>query len=183
MEMEAQLGSMAVFRLSALLGLGSVIFLLTADHRFSILFTSGEFAGQSNTRTSLTELAFGTSGPKSCLKMTLASPYFCQQRAVQSALEFSDRWQHCLWTLAHSVDYHQWLRLLRHYKQGLELLWTKLTVWPTDGLICCSCYALHIYDIILKIHWIVISNIYWRYKSVVLKCKFYFFSWLIILIV
>ncbi len=39
------------FRSSALLGLVSLIFLLTIPHRFSMGFRSGEFAGQSSTVT------------------------------------------------------------------------------------------------------------------------------------
>ncbi len=49
--MEAQFALIAAFRSSALLGLVSLIFLLTIPHRFSMGFRSGEFAGQSNTVT------------------------------------------------------------------------------------------------------------------------------------
>ncbi len=49
--MEAQLSLIAAFRSSALLGLVSLIFLLTIPHRFSMGFRSGEFAGQSSTPT------------------------------------------------------------------------------------------------------------------------------------
>ncbi len=49
--MEAQVALMAAFRSSALLGLVSLIFLLTIPHRFSMGFRSGEFAGQSSTVT------------------------------------------------------------------------------------------------------------------------------------
>ncbi len=49
--MEAQVALIAAFRSSALLGLLSLIFLLTIPHRFSLGFRSGEFAGQSSTVT------------------------------------------------------------------------------------------------------------------------------------
>ncbi len=48
------------FSSSALLGLVSLIFLLTIPHRFSMGFRSGEFAGQST--TVVIEPAFGTFG-------------------------------------------------------------------------------------------------------------------------
>ncbi len=60
---EAQVSLIAAFRSSALLGLMSLIFLLTIPHRFSIGFRSGGFAGQSRTVTLwFTEPAFGTFG-------------------------------------------------------------------------------------------------------------------------
>ncbi len=46
--MEAQVSLTVAFRSSALLGLVSLIFLLTIPHRFSMGFRSGEFAGQSS---------------------------------------------------------------------------------------------------------------------------------------
>ncbi len=51
--MEAQVALIAAFRSSALLGLVSLIFLLTIPHRESMGFRSGEFAGQSSTVTPL----------------------------------------------------------------------------------------------------------------------------------
>ncbi len=48
---EAQVALIAAFWSSALLGLVSLIFLLTIHHRFSMGFRSGEFAGQSSTVT------------------------------------------------------------------------------------------------------------------------------------
>ncbi len=57
---EIQVALIAVFRSSALLGLVSLIFLLTIPHRFSIEFTSSEFAEQSSTVTNMViETAFG----------------------------------------------------------------------------------------------------------------------------
>ncbi len=48
---EAQVALIADFRSSALLGLVSLIFLLTIPDIFSMGFKSGEFAGQSSTVT------------------------------------------------------------------------------------------------------------------------------------
>ncbi len=76
---EAQVALIAAFRSSALLGLVSLIFLLTIPHRFSMGFRSGKFAGQSSTVTSwslnqlLVPLAVWA-GAKSCWKMKSASP-------------------------------------------------------------------------------------------------------------
>ncbi len=77
--MEAQVALIAVFRSSALLGLVSLIFLLTIAHIFSMEFRSGEFAGQSSTVTpwSLNQLLVPLAvwaGAKSCWKMKSASP-------------------------------------------------------------------------------------------------------------
>ncbi len=77
---EAQVALIAAFaRSSALLGLVSLIFLLTIPHRFSTGFRSGDFAGQSSTVTPwslnqlLVPLALWT-GAKSCWKKKSASP-------------------------------------------------------------------------------------------------------------
>ncbi len=56
---EAQVALIAAFRSSALLGLVSLIFLLTISHRFSMGFRSGEFAGSN---AMVIEPAFGTFG-------------------------------------------------------------------------------------------------------------------------
>ncbi len=74
--MEAQVSLTAAFSSSALLGLVSLIFLLTISHRFSMGFRSGEFAGQSSTVTlwSLNQLPLAVwAGAKSCWKMKSAS--------------------------------------------------------------------------------------------------------------
>ncbi len=61
--MEAQVALIATFRSSALLGLVSLIFLLTIPHKFSMGFRSGNFAGQSSTVTPWSlNPAFGTFG-------------------------------------------------------------------------------------------------------------------------
>ncbi len=76
---EAQVSLTVAFSSSALLGLVSLIFLLTIPHRFSMEFRLGELAGQSSTVTLwslnqlLVPLAVWT-GAKSCWKMKSASP-------------------------------------------------------------------------------------------------------------
>ncbi len=60
--MEAQVYLTVAFSSSALLGLVSLIFLLTIPHRFSMEFRSGGLAGQSSTVTMVIEPAFGTFG-------------------------------------------------------------------------------------------------------------------------
>ncbi len=76
---EAQVDLIAAFSSSALLGLVSLIFLLTIPHIFSMGFRSGEFDGQSSTVTpcSLNQLLVPLAvwaGAKSCWKMKSASP-------------------------------------------------------------------------------------------------------------
>ncbi len=56
---EAQVALITAFRSSALLGLVSLIFLLTISHRFSMGFRSGEFSGSN---TMVIEPAIGTFG-------------------------------------------------------------------------------------------------------------------------
>ncbi len=77
--MEAQVALIAAFGSAGLLGLASLIFLLTIHHRLSMGFRSGEFAGQSSTLTpwSLNKLLVPLAvwaGAKSCWKMNSASP-------------------------------------------------------------------------------------------------------------
>ncbi len=76
--MEAQVSLTVAFSSSALLGLVSLIFLLTIPHRFSMGFRTGEFAGQSSTVTpwslnQLLVLLAVWAGAKSCWKMKSAS--------------------------------------------------------------------------------------------------------------
>ncbi len=59
---EAQVTLITAFRSSVLLGLVSLIFLLTISHRFSMGFRSGEFSGQSSSNTMVIKPAFGTFG-------------------------------------------------------------------------------------------------------------------------
>ncbi len=76
--MEAQVSLTVAFSSSAFFGLLFLIFLLTIPHRCSMMFRSGEFAGQSGTPTPwsinrlLVLLAVWT-GAKSCWKMKSAS--------------------------------------------------------------------------------------------------------------
>ncbi len=77
--MEDQVALIAAFRSSALLGLVSLIFLLTIPHIFSTGFWSEEFAGQSSTVApwSLNQLLVPLAvwaGAKSCWKIKSASP-------------------------------------------------------------------------------------------------------------
>ncbi len=86
--MEAQVSLTVAFSSSALLGLVSLIFLLTIPHRFSMGFRSGEFAGQSSTVTpwSLNQLLVPLAvwaGAKSCWKMKSASPNNLNHKACQ----------------------------------------------------------------------------------------------------
>ncbi len=75
---EAQVALITAFRSSALLGLVSLIFLLTISHRFSLGFRSGEFAGnQAVMPWSLNQISVPLevwAGAKSCWKMKSASP-------------------------------------------------------------------------------------------------------------
>ncbi len=76
---EAQVVWIVAFRSSALLGLVSLIFLLTIPHRLSMGFRSGDFAGQSSTVTpwSLSQLLVFLAvwaDAKSCWKMKSVSP-------------------------------------------------------------------------------------------------------------
>ncbi len=60
---ETQVALIVVFRSSALLGLVSLIFLLTIAHRFSMRFRSGKFAVPiKHSNTMVIEPAFGTFG-------------------------------------------------------------------------------------------------------------------------
>ncbi|MEQ2313128.1 hypothetical protein AMECASPLE_038345 [Ameca splendens] len=75
---KAQVAFISAFRSSALLGLVSLIFLLTILHRSSMGFRSGQFAGQSRTGTpwSLNQVLVPLAvwaGAKSCWKMKTAS--------------------------------------------------------------------------------------------------------------
>ena len=77
--MEDQDASIAAFSTSALFGLMSLIFLLTMPHRFSMGFSSGEFAGQSSTvipwsLDQVLVLLAVWAGAKSYWKMKSASP-------------------------------------------------------------------------------------------------------------
>ncbi len=73
--MEGQVSLTVAFSSSTFFGLLFLIFLSTIPHRFSMVFRSGEFAGQSSTPTlnQLLVLLAVWAGAKSCWKMKSAS--------------------------------------------------------------------------------------------------------------
>ncbi len=110
--MEAQVSLTVAFRSSALLGLVSLIFLLTIPHRFSMGFRSGEFAGQSSTVTpwSLNQLLYlwqCGQVPSPAGKWNQHLHKACQQKEAWSALKCPGRWLRWLWTSENTVDQHQ----------------------------------------------------------------------------
>ncbi len=110
--MEAQVALIAAFRSSALLGLVSLIFLLTIPHIFSLGFRSGEFAGQSISVTpwSLNQLLVPLTvctGANPAWKWNQYLHKPCQQKEAWSALKFPGRWLRWLWTSENTVDQHQ----------------------------------------------------------------------------
>ncbi len=110
--MEAQVSLTVAFSSSALLGLVSLIFLLTIPHRFSMGFRSGEFAGQSSTVTpwSLNQLWYlwqCGQVPSPAGKWNQHLHKACQQKEAWSALKFPGRWLRWLWTSENTVDQHQ----------------------------------------------------------------------------
>ncbi len=104
---EAQVTLIAAFRSSVLLGLVSLIFLLTILID-SLGFRSGEFAGQSSTVTPwpLNQLLV----PLVVCPAGKWNPHLhkaCQQKEAWSALTFPGRWLRWLWTSENTVDQHQ----------------------------------------------------------------------------
>ncbi len=77
--MEAQVSLTVAFRSSALLGLVSLIFLLTIPHRFSMGFRSGKFAGQSSTVTPFISFIYiaqiNTTGVDHCALQSIKRKY------------------------------------------------------------------------------------------------------------
>ncbi len=109
--MEAQVSLTMAFRSSALLGLVSIIFLLTIPHRYSMGFRSGEFAGQSSTVThghwtSFWYLWQCGQVPSPAGKWNQHLYKACQQKEAWSALKFPGRWLRLLWTSENTVDQH-----------------------------------------------------------------------------
>ncbi len=95
--MEAQVALIAAFRSSALLGLVSLIFLLTIPYRFSMGFRSGEFAGQSRTVTPWFWTSFWYfwqcgQVPSLAGKWNQHLNKACQQKEAWSALKFPGIW-------------------------------------------------------------------------------------------
>ncbi len=107
--MEAQVALIAAFRSSALLGLVSLIFLLTIPHRFSMV-RSGKFAGQSSTVTprSLNQLLVPLAVRAG--KWNQHRHKACQQKEAWSALKCPGRWLPWLWTSKNAVDQHQQMK-------------------------------------------------------------------------
>ncbi len=106
--MEAQVSLTVAFRSSALLGLVSLIFLLTIPHRFSMGFRSGEFAGQHHGHwTSFWYLWQCGQVPSPAGKWNQHLHKACQQKEAWSALKFPGRWLRWLWTSETTVDQHQ----------------------------------------------------------------------------
>ncbi len=97
--MEAQVSLIAAFRSSALLGLVSLIFLLTISHRFCWPIK--------HSNTMVIEPAFGTFGSVGRCQVLLEneisiSHKACQQKEAWSALKFPGRWLRWLWTSENS---------------------------------------------------------------------------------
>ncbi len=140
--MEAQVSLTVAFSSSALLGLVSLIFLLTISHRFSMGFRSGEFAGQSHHGhwTSFWYLWQCGQVPSPAGKWNQHLHKACQQKEAWSALKFPGRWLRWLWTSENTVDQHQqmtsspnhhWLWKLH---TGLQATWILcLSTLPPDS--------------------------------------------------
>ncbi len=130
---EAQAALIAVFSSSALLGLVSLIFLLTILQRFSMRFRSGEFAGQSSTVThghwtSFWYLWRCGQVPSPAGKWNPHLHKACQQKEAWSALKCPGRWLRWLWTSENTVDQHQ--QMTRQPKSSLTVEtshWTSRT--------------------------------------------------------
>ncbi len=110
--MEAQVSLTVAFSSSALLGLVSLIFLLTIPHWFSMGFRSGEFAGQSSTVTPWSWTSFWYlwqcgQVPSPAGKLSQHLHKACQKKKAWSALKFPGRWLRWLWTSENTVDQHQ----------------------------------------------------------------------------
>ncbi len=150
---EAQAALIAAFRSSALLGLVSLIFLLTMPHRLSMGFRSGDFAGQSSTVTllSLNQLLVPLvvwAGGKSCWKMKSSSPQSLSAEGSMKCSKFPGRrW---LWTSENTVDQHQQMTWQPKSSQTVETsLWTSSNMdsvhsssrlWDLNFQIKCKIY-------------------------------------------
>ena len=137
-EMEAQVALKAAFRSYALLGLVSLIFLLTVHYRFCTGFQVRRVCWPFKHRTSwslnqlLVPLAVWE-GAKSCWKMKSASPYSLKE--AWSSLKFLSRWLRWLWTSKMTVDQHQQMTWLWKLHTGLEATWILFlfTLSPDSG--------------------------------------------------
>jgi len=99
--MRAQVALIVAFRSSALLGLVSLIFLLTILID-SLGFRSGEFVTPWSLNQLLVPLAVCPAG-----KWNQHLHKACQQKEAWSALKVPGRWLRWLWTSDNTVDQHQ----------------------------------------------------------------------------
>ncbi len=99
--MEAQVSLTVAFSSSALLGLVSLIFLLTIPHRFSIRFRSGEFAGLiKHSNTMVIEPAFGTFGSVGRCQVLL-------ENEISISIKLVSRRKHEVLPAALTVDFRK----------------------------------------------------------------------------
>ncbi len=152
--MEAQVALIAAFSSSVLLGLVSLIFLLTILHIFSLGFRSGEFAGQSSTLTpwSLNQLLVPLAVPSHAGKRNQHLHKACQQKWVWRALKCPGRWLCWLWTSENTVDQHQQMTWQPKSSQTVETShWTSSNMdsvplhsstrlWDLDFQMKCKMY-------------------------------------------
>ncbi len=110
--MEAQVALIAAFRSSALLGLVSLIFLLTIPYILYGVQVRRVCWPIKHSNTMVIEPAFGTFGSVCRCQVLLEkeisiSIKLCQQKEAWSALKFPGRWLRWLWTSENTVDQHQ----------------------------------------------------------------------------
>ncbi len=144
---EAQVALIVAFRSSALLGLVSLIFLLTILHRLMGFRTDG-FAGQSSTVTpchgqwtSFWYLWQCGQVSSSAGKLNQHLHKACQLKEAWSALKCPGRWLHWLWTSENTVDQHQQMTSSPNHHRlwklhnGLQATWILclFTLPPDSG--------------------------------------------------
>ncbi len=123
--MEAQVSLTVAFSSSVFFGLLFLIFLLTILHRLSMVFRSGEFAGQSSTPTPwsfhqlLVLLAVWT-GAKSCWKMKSASLKSWSAEEAWSAPKFLGKQVQWRCFSKNTMDQHQQMTLHPKSSQTVE---------------------------------------------------------------
>ncbi len=169
--MEAQVSLTVAFSSSALLGLVSLIFLLTIPHRFSMGFRSGEFAGQSSTVTpwSLNQLLYlwqCGQVPSPAGKWNQHLHKACQQKEAWSALKFPGRWLRWLWTSENTVDQHQ--QMTWQPKSSLTVETSHWTSSNMDSVPLHSSSRLWDLDLLMK------CKIYFHLKRGLWTTEFFF---------
>ncbi len=112
--MEDQVALIAAFRLSALLGLVSLIFLLTIPHRLSMHGVQVRWVCWliKHSNTMVTEPAFGTFGSVGRCQVLMENEIsisikLVSRRKHESALKCLDRWLCWLWTSENTAEQHQ----------------------------------------------------------------------------